>query len=246
MTALTLRGLTVPGRLDPTNLVLEPGGVHLVLGPNGAGKTTLLRAIAGLVREARGEVSYGDRPLRGGAHQRADVLGWLPQTAPLEVGLSAKEVVATARFRFTESRAVADAAALDALQAVGLTAQAATQVDQLSGGERQRVRIAALLAQRAPWWLLDEPSNHLDPRVQLDVFEAIDRHASRGGVILITHDLLPLARWPEARVLGFEAGRCVIDARANDPALPAALSHLFGVPIRRTEGDALTVEVRPA
>ncbi|MFM2162574.1 MAG: Fe(3+) dicitrate transport ATP-binding protein [Pseudomonadota bacterium] len=242
MTQLSVRALEVVGRLSPIDLDLEPGRVHLIVGPNGAGKTTLLRALVGLLPEARGEVRHGDRVLGPGAHRRADVLGWLPQTSPIEAGLTASEVVATARFRFQEPLAAATAAARTALGSVGLAHCAGERVDRLSGGERQRVRLAALIAQATPWWLLDEPSNHLDPKVQLAVLDEIDRHAATGGVLLVTHDLLPIARWPTARVLGFEAGRCVLDARADDRSLPDGLSRLFGVAMRREPGGAVVVD----
>lgn len=245
MNALSLRALGVPGRLDALDLDLTAGRVHLVVGPNGAGKTTLLRAIAGLISDATGQVLHGARVLAPGAHHRADVVGWLPQSAPVEAGLTALEVVATARFRFHAPQAVAARAAVDALTAVGLADRASVRVDRLSGGERQRVRLAALVAQQTPWWLLDEPSNHLDPRVQLEVLDHIEDQAERGGVVVVTHDLLPLARWPNARVLGFASGRLQLDLQADDPELPSALTTLFGVGVSRLQGGAWTVDARP-
>ena len=64
MIAVTVRDLTVPGRLTGVSFALRAGTLTWVVGPNGAGKSTLLQAIAGLL-PASGEIEWEGWPLSG-------------------------------------------------------------------------------------------------------------------------------------------------------------------------------------
>ncbi|WP_124087174.1 ATP-binding cassette domain-containing protein, partial [Pseudogemmobacter humi] len=59
---LTLRGIAVAGRLEPTDLEIRSGEFVGLIGPNGAGKTTLLRAAQGLI-PATGSSSLAALPV---------------------------------------------------------------------------------------------------------------------------------------------------------------------------------------
>ncbi|MCE4627494.1 MAG: ATP-binding cassette domain-containing protein, partial [Desulfurococcales archaeon] len=50
-------------RAGPATFTIERGSVVVVAGPNGAGKTTLLKAIAGLVRDVKGELIVRGTPI---------------------------------------------------------------------------------------------------------------------------------------------------------------------------------------
>jgi len=55
-----------PGRspvLRGVSMEVPDGGFVGILGPNGSGKTTLLRALAGVIRPARGSVRLEDKDL---------------------------------------------------------------------------------------------------------------------------------------------------------------------------------------
>jgi ABC-type glutathione transport system ATPase component len=61
--------------LDRIDLIIEPGKAYLLLGPPGSGRSTLLKAIAGLLRPAKGSstvgsISYNGRTLEVRAADR--------------------------------------------------------------------------------------------------------------------------------------------------------------------------------
>jgi ABC-type cobalamin/Fe3+-siderophores transport system ATPase subunit len=228
--SLTVAGRAAP-RLDGVSCTLAPGRPIVVVGPNGAGKSTLLRALAGLLTPQSGAVWVGDQPMSALSRRaRAAAVAWLPQVVGPEAGVSAAELVAAARYRFAERWPVALARAREALAGLGAGALADADVGALSGGEAQRVRLAALVAQEAGWWLLDEPANHLDPGVRFAVASVVAARAGAGGgVVWVTHDLGLLAALPRARVLALAAGRIAWSGEADDPALPEALGAVLGV-----------------
>ena len=82
--SLEPQNLSIAGRLGGVSAVLRPGEVTAICGPNGAGKSTLLAALAGLLAPTGGVVTLDDAPLGGlSARQRAQAIGYLPQTAEI-------------------------------------------------------------------------------------------------------------------------------------------------------------------
>jgi iron complex transport system ATP-binding protein len=235
---LEVRGVWVKlGRRDllcDIQLSLGPGELVVLVGPNGAGKTTLLKACLGLVEPSRGEILYAGRRLGElGARERARHLSWLPQQLPRAEPWPVEEVVAAARYRFSESRAYSLARARELLGHYHLGELGPRPVTELSGGERQRVALAVLLAQQTPLCLLDEPATHLDPAHQQGIYGELAELVRDGlGVLVVTHDvnLVVPPREPESvRILGLGRNRLIFDLTLGDPALSQALGDLFGV-----------------
>ncbi len=103
---------------------------------------------------------------------------------------------------------------------VGLAPKAGALVDELSGGEQQRVAIARALASEPLLLLADEPTGNLDQRATrgiMDLFWEIN--ALGMAVLMATHDLELMRRYPTARVLELDQGRLVYDsAKTEEPA----------------------------
>nr|WP_258534895.1 ATP-binding cassette domain-containing protein [Streptomyces sp. PT12] len=64
----------------------------------------------------------------------------------------------------------------------------------LSGGQRGRLALAALLVRRSTALLLDDPTNHLSPRLADELEEALG--TGPGAVVVATHDRWLRTRWP--------------------------------------------------
>ena len=56
--------------LKGVSIDVGEGSITTLLGANGAGKTTTLKAISGVLRSERGEVTKGTHPARRAAHRR--------------------------------------------------------------------------------------------------------------------------------------------------------------------------------
>jgi ATP-binding cassette subfamily C protein CydD len=57
----------------------------------------------------------------------------------------------------------------------------------LSGGQAQRIAIARAFLKNAPLLLLDEPTAHLDPATESEVFDGLRRLTAGRTVILASH-----------------------------------------------------------
>jgi iron complex transport system ATP-binding protein len=180
--------------LDTISADLTPGRITAILGPNGAGKSSLIKAMAGLIIPYGGSVTLDARDVtRIEPHERARLIGYLPQDGGTAWNIRAAELVALGRLPHRSPFAGAsaeDAAAVDrALAATETTHLATRAVNELSGGERARVLLARVLAGEPRWLLADEPLASLDPAHQLDILDRLRGVAQDAGVVIVLHDL---------------------------------------------------------
>jgi iron complex transport system ATP-binding protein len=206
------------------DLRIEPGRVLVVLGPNGAGKSTLLLALAGAHPLAAGWVRLGDRPLASlGAKARAERVAWQGQLPPTEFGLTVGE-----RLQLSAPRGGRDEID-EALRRVDLAGLDARPLGELSAGERQRAELGALSLRRAPLWLLDEPTAHLDLRHQVAWLDLLCAEAARGrSLVVVLHDLGQAAAIADDVLLLYGDGRTKA-GRAEEMLRAAMLEDVFGV-----------------
>ncbi|MBV8568878.1 MAG: ABC transporter ATP-binding protein [Methylobacteriaceae bacterium] len=194
--SLTLQGVSVDlGRrrvLSDIDLSVPTGSFVGLLGPNGSGKSALLKAIYRAHRPATGRVLVDGRDLLAmPPREAARRVAAVAQDAAVEFGFTVRELVMVGR---TPHKGLLDAddendhaAVKDAIERVGCAHLAQRPFNTLSGGEKQRVLIARAIAQGADHLILDEPTNQLDIRYQIQVLEIA---AGLGVTVLAAlHDL---------------------------------------------------------
>ncbi len=168
-----------------------------LLGPNGAGKSTLLKVLAGVLPATHGLVRLNDRVI----HRPNPAVSYVPQRTSVDwtFPVSVLDVVLMARAprrsRLLPFGGGDRAAALAALDQVGMRRFASVQIGQLSGGQQQRVFLARALAQHGDVYLLDEPFAGVDVVTQellVSLFDDLRRDGKT--IIYATHDLTQAAK----------------------------------------------------
>ena len=244
MSALwTLENATaVRGRktvLETASLSVAAGEVVGVVGPNGAGKTSLLRAGLGLLPLAAGEARLSDRPIGPLApHERARLVGYLPQDRRTAWNLPARMVAALGATDLSDE--AADAVALECLDRVGARDLADRGVLDMSGGERARVLLARLLATRAPLLVADEPVAGLDPDAQLLTLDLLRAEAGKGAAVVVTLHDLGLAARSCHRIVVVSHGRIAAEGKPREALSRFILNHVF-----RLDGELVETNAGP-
>ena len=175
--------------VDGVSFDIPAGEVAALLGPSGCGKSTVLRAIAGLIRPAKGTISLGTTDLlRVPARSRG--IGMVFQNYALFPHMTVAENVAyplaCQGIPKPERRARVD----EMLRLIQLDGFARRLPHQLSGGQQQRVAVARALAGRPSLLLLDEPFGALDRALRFDLQVEMLRLQRALGIttLLVTHD----------------------------------------------------------
>lgn len=166
-----------------------------IVGPNGGGKTTLLRLILGLLPPRLGEVTvFGQAP--AAARGR---IGYVPQhfnfdaRFPVTV-LDVVQMGRLERHRWGPYRKADRAAALEALEQVGLAHQWRAAFSELSGGERQRILVAQALAGAPDILLMDEPTANVDAQAEHALYELFHELNRSLTILLVSHNLTVVTR----------------------------------------------------
>jgi ABC-type cobalamin/Fe3+-siderophores transport system ATPase subunit len=221
--------------LDGVDLELADGGMVALVGPNGAGKSTLLRCLTGLLRPTEGVVTFDDVPVPEiDRNVLARRIAFVPQESALPFSIRVGEFVELGRVPYEHPllgpRPADRAAVAAAIERVAIDELASRDVRELSRGERQLVLLALAVAQRAPFFVLDEPTVHLDLAHQVRVMELLrDLNAKDGSTVLaVLHDLRLAAHF-FPRILVLDRGRLVADGSPRTTLDDALIRRVFGV-----------------
>lgn len=209
-------GDTVVKALNNININFREKEFVSILGPSGCGKTTLLNILGGLDR-----YDYGDIVVNGTSTKqfkdkdwdayRNHYIGFVFQSYNLIPHLSIVENVELALSIGGTNKKNKRKMALDALEKVGLKAQAKKRPNQLSGGQMQRVAIARAIVNNPEIILADEPTGALDSETSVQVMDILKEISKEHLVIMVTHNK-ELADKYSTRVINLLDGNLVGDS----------------------------------
>jgi branched-chain amino acid transport system ATP-binding protein len=208
--------------LKGVSLNVREGGITTLLGANGAGKTTTLKAISGLLRSERGEVTKGHIELAG---ERIDRL---PPHEVVARGVSQvfegrrvfehltveENLVAGAHVQRDRARLV------EGVERVyqyfpRLRDRRTMQSGYLSGGEQQMLVIGRALMSNPRVMLLDEPSLGLAPMLVDEIFQIVKRlNEEQKLTVLLVEQNATLALAIAEHGYVMENGRIVLEGAA--------------------------------
>jgi branched-chain amino acid transport system ATP-binding protein len=208
--------------LKGVSLRVPEGGIVALLGANGAGKSTTLKAVSGLLRTERGEVTKGAIEFLGEAIHRQPPdevvrrgIVQVMEGRHVFEHLTVEENLLTGAYTRRDGRSLRADLELVYTYFPRLVARKGVRAGYVSGGEQQMLAIGRALMAHPRLMLLDEPSMGLAPMLVAEIFEIVSRLNREEGVAVL------LAEQNAAVALRFaqygyvmENGRIVLDGDA--------------------------------
>ena len=205
--------------LRGVSLEVKPGAITTLLGANGAGKTTTLKAVSGVLRTERGEVTKGSIELQGVPLRRKDPsdvvrLGIVQVMEGRHVfeHLTVEENLLTGAYSQRDGRAAKRDLEMVYAYFPRLRERRGVGAGYVSGGEQQMVAIGRALMAHPKLMLLDEPSMGLAPMLVHEIFEIVSRLNREEGVsVLLAEQNASIALRFADYAYVMENGRVVLD-----------------------------------
>ena len=200
--------------LRSIDLLINPGENIALIGANGSGKTTLARCLNGLQQPQAGRVLVDGMDTSDPTQFRSirQLVGMVLQNPDDQlVGTTVADELAFGLENLALASDEIHCRVEETLAAFDLEAYRRYPPHRLSGGEKQRVAIAAMVAMRPRYLVLDESTALLDPGERQQVAELLQRLRTAYGIatILITQSPEEAAR--ADRVIVLHAGRVHAD-----------------------------------
>jgi branched-chain amino acid transport system ATP-binding protein len=186
---------------DDLSLTLLPGEIHALIGPNGAGKSTLIKQVSGSLQSDSGTVHFAGRDItalsvpkraRGGLGRTFQISSLAFDNTVLQnvvLGALGRRGDVWRLFSPVMRDTALRAAAMEALDRVGLSDLAAIRVADLSHGQRRLLEVAVALTLKPRAFLMDEPMAGLGASGSKRLTGFLDGLRNEAPILLVEHDM---------------------------------------------------------
>ncbi|MWA02226.1 ATP-binding cassette domain-containing protein [Actinomadura sp. LD22] len=238
--AVSLTGVTVPGRLRDVSLTAAGGEIVGLAGLQGAGHLAVLDAVCGRARPSSGSVWLpGGRAPRSARHAVTSGVAFvsgdrkgrgLMLDKALWENVTAVSWLGQGRGGFLPRRSRLVGRARAHLERLRVRGDVRAGAGDLSGGNQQKVVLAKWLDAAPSVLALDDPTRGVDVGARAELHGIVRGLAAEGKAVLIaSSDLAELVELCH-RVVVFQRGRVVgslAGGRLTEPALSLAMNAGF-------------------
>jgi len=178
-----------PGRVAVSNISfhVSRGSIHGFLGPNGAGKSTTMKMIAGILPTTQGQIKLFGETISTESLHHKNLIGLLPENAPLYLDMKVEKYLQfVAKLHGVKNVKGQVDQVMESLKLIDVSNRL---IGNLSKGYKQRVGLAQAIVYDAPFLILDEPTNGLDPQAVVELRDFIKGLAAHKTILFSSHIL---------------------------------------------------------
>jgi ABC-2 type transport system ATP-binding protein len=174
--------------LKGVSLRVERGEIFGLLGGNGAGKTTFIKTLLGIIRKTAGQASLLGFP--AGDRRGRKLVGYLPENLRVPRHLTGYTALEYYGNLSNVRSSVIRQKRGPLLEKVGLAERAKDPVRTYSKGMLQRLGLAQAMLHDPELFILDEPTDGLDPLARSQVRGYLTELKRQGKTIFLNSHIL--------------------------------------------------------
>jgi len=173
--------------LQDINMEIRRGEITSLLGGNASGKSTTLKTILGMLKPARGTITFEGERIDGLSTMELVERGisMVPENRRVFTRMTVRENLEMGAYLRTDRKAIEQ----DIRQCCFLFPKLEERMGQisgtLSGGEQQMLAMARALMSKPKLLLMDEPSMGLAPVLVQQIFDIIEDINKQGTTIFV-------------------------------------------------------------
>ncbi|MEK4229503.1 ABC transporter ATP-binding protein [Solibacillus sp. FSL H8-0538] len=179
--------------LHSLDVTLHEGRITALVGANGAGKSTFIQLLTKQLFPSSGAIDWQD----------VNEIRYMPDDLQFPPTLTAQEILQMLGRLKGATQEEQDAV----LEQVGLMDAKKLKIGHFSKGMRQRLNLAQSLLGNGKFFILDEPTNGLDPYWIARLKDMLIVEKARGTIIVFSTHLLSLAQELADEVVLIDQGR---------------------------------------
>lgn len=184
---------------------VNKGEIYGFLGPNGAGKSTTIRAMLGMIKYDKGDISICGYDAVKDHEQILKNVGYMPSEAWFYPGMKVKEIIKLAAdVRKTDCKEEAKRLCEE------LQVNVDRKISDLSLGNRKKVSIVCAMQHKPKLFIFDEPTSGLDPLMQNTFFSLIKGYVNEGATCFLSTHVLSEVRNYCDRVAIMKEGNLIV------------------------------------
>lgn len=188
--------------LEDVSFDVRQGEILGIIGPNGSGKSTFINTCSGIVKASSGEIILGGEDIsqlpaweihaRGVARIFQNVRLWESMTVLENVILAWRDDSLPGTARVKDREATAHAAAVEAMDNMGIGFLAQRRAGDLSFGQSRLVELARATINKPRLLLLDEPAAGLRGGLVMELAQILQRLRDQGTTVLVIEHRIKL------------------------------------------------------
>lgn len=170
--------------VDDISFEVDQGEIYGFLGPNGAGKSTAINCVMDFLRPTSGRIEILGVDSKTYSPTLRNDIGYLSSEINLYLNWTGKEhidFVKSVRKVETVEDAIIGELDLDISK----------KAKSLSSGNKQKLGLVLAMMHNPKLIILDEPTNGLDPILQLKIYKALKRAVKNGSTVFTSSHNLP-------------------------------------------------------
>lgn len=179
--------------LKGVELIVPENSIFGFIGKNGAGKTTTMKAVLGLMKADKGEITVAGEKVVYGQTTSNKYIGYLPDVPEFYSFMTAEEYLSFCGEITGMKRSEIKSKGAELLKLVGLSDEK-HRIKGYSRGMKQRLGIAQALMNSPKLLICDEPTSALDPVGRKEILDILIAVKERTTVIFSTHILSDVER----------------------------------------------------